>query len=259
MLRINFIITVLGLAAVASAQNTTMGIVGITRVSKPAAKLNLIGNNFDTMALNEFAPAEQYNGDISAGNSDAVYIWSGSTYAVYAVYDERPYLGPSGAVEWRDFNNFTGGAVNPEIPAGSSLWLYSLGSSVDANTYISGNVVSTQFATNQVTAGLQQLCYPFSTDIDLNDTLLSEYAAGDISAGNADIVYAWNVDLQTYKTYALYDERPYLGPSGTVEWRDFNTFSLPAGSIPVNLGEGFWYNAVNGFTWVETNKYYNNL
>lgn len=248
--------------SIASAQNTvTLGAFGYTHVEKPAGKLNIIGNNFVDTTLNDFAPAAQYNGDIAAGNADTMYIWSpsGETYQVCAVYDERPYVGATGTVEWRDFNNFTGSAVNPDIPSGSGMWLYSLGSVGDTTTVISGNIVVAQSVTNVVDAGYQQLSYPFSITVDLNDTMLADGATGDIAAGSADKIYSWDVGLQTYVVYALYDERPYLGPSGIVEWRYFNDFTSSASNTTIHVGNGFWYYAINGFDWTETNKYFNNL
>lgn len=182
-------------ASFVSAQDTvTLGVFGYSRVDKPAASLNIIGNSFQDLLLNELAPAESLNGDISALNADTIYIWNptGTTYDVYAVYDERAYLGPSATVEWRDVNNFAGSAQNPLIHSGIAIWLSSTGSSLDTNLVVSGDIVVEESVTNQVSAGLQLLSYPFSMTVDLNDTMLADVAHGDISAINADKVYAWD-------------------------------------------------------------------
>ena len=247
---------VLCIVSIASAQTVVSGTFGFAKVDKPAGELNLLGNNFEDTTLNEFAPADLYNGDIAAGNSDTIYIWNASGgYQIYALYDERPYSGSK--VEWRDFNDFAGAAVNPDIPSGSSLWLDAVGTATDTNIVISGTVVDVQSTTNTVSVGIQQLSYSFTMNIDLNETLLANGATGDIAASNADKIYVWDSQQQEYVIYALYDERPYSGP--TVEWRYFNDFTRSASNTTVNLGSGFWYEAINEFDWIETNKYYGNL
>ena len=131
--------------------------------------------------------------------------------------------------------------------------MQSLGSVVDTNLVVSGNVVSSQAITNQIVAGLQMLAYPFSTSVDLNETQLKDNATGAFIYGSADRVIVWDVASQNYATYALYDD------GGTREWRNKLTFYVSAGSIDMNLGAGFWYDAQNGFSWAETNKYYSSL
>ncbi|MBN2163666.1 MAG: hypothetical protein JXR25_03525 [Pontiellaceae bacterium] len=251
----------LATGAVFAQNGASLGVVGVTRVTKPAGLLNMLGNNFASMTLNEFAPPENYNGHIIAGLADCIYIWNpvGQAYTVCGLYDDRAYLGESGTVEWRDVNDFNGSAIDPVIPAGSSMWLFALGTDVETDAYISGDVIDSQTVTNQVSAGLQQMCYPFSSDVDLNDTSLAGVATGSIVAGLADRIYVWDVDAQTYRPYALYDDRFYLGPSGSCEWRDINMFNTPAEEIPVNMGQGFWYDAISGFSWVETNAYFSSL
>lgn len=237
--------------AVAHAQNTTMGVVGVTRVQKPASGLNLVGNNFgdSSSTLNEITPVSQFNGSFLIGNADKIYVWDVSitNYVVYAVYE-------SGATkEWRNANSFYGAAVDPVIPVGSAFWLESSGSAVNDNLFVSGDVVVSQFVTNQVVLGLQLLAYPFSSDISLNDSSLKENATGSFLIGNTDKIYTWDLSNTNYAVYALYESGP------TKEWRDANSFYSPAGAADVWLGQGFWYEAKSDFTWVESNKYFNNL
>ena len=101
------------------------------------------------------------------------------------------------------------------------------------------------------------LAYPFSMIVDLNATQLRDNATGSVFFSDADRVIAWNVATQTYETYALFDDTAYAG--STVEWRDGNNFTIPAGAISVELGSGFWYDAKGEFLWAETSQYYGNL
>lgn len=242
---------VLCIVSIASAQSVTSGIFGFVKVDKPASTLNIIGNNFgaDSTTLNEITSVNHFNGSFLINDADRIIIWNSvsKTYSTYALYDN------GSTVEWRSGSDFYGSGVNPSIPAGSAFWVQSLGSTVDTNLVVSGDVVGSQSVTNQISLGLQMLAYPFTTDMDLNETLLAENATGSFLINNADQVIAWDSTSQTYSTYALYDN------GTTVEWRSGSDFYNPAGTIEVNLGLGFWYDAKAGFEWVETNKYFYNL
>jgi hypothetical protein len=254
------LICLLSIATAVSAQNpVTVGVFGYSRVSKPAAKLTIVGNNFGdgSSTLNDVLSIDQFNGDALFSSADRVIVWDAGTdqYTTYAAYDDTGYGGST--IEWRDASDFYGSAVNPVIPVGSAFWIQSSGSVTDTNLVITGDVVATASATNQIVTGFQMLSYPFSTDVDLNETMLEQNATGDALFSSADRVIAWNDVSQAYKTYALYDDTGYGG--STREWRDAGDFYNPAGAISVTLGQGFWYEAQSAFTWVETNKYYGNL
>lgn len=242
---------VLCIVSIASAQSVTSETFGFVKVDKPAGQLNLVGNGFgdDDTTLTELVPVDQFNGALIFGDADRVIIWdSGSdSYTTYALYDD------GSTVEWRNKTAFYGSGVNPVIPAGSSFWVQSLGSTVDTNLVVSGNVVTSQFVTNQVLPGLQMLSYPFSTEIDLNASQLKDNATGALIYGDADHVITWNPVVQGYVTYALYDD------GSTREWRNKTSFYNPAGAIDIAFGAGFWFDAKSGFPWIETNQYYNNL
>jgi hypothetical protein len=244
-------------ATVACAQQATMGIVGVTRISKPALALSLVGNNFGdtTSTLNEIAPITQFNGSTLFANADRVYIWDPEIpgYSLYLLYDD-------GSIhEWRDIADFfkSNGSypADPVIPAGAAFWVESAGSTVDSDLFVYGEVVAKASVTNQIVVGLQQLCYPFSQDVELNSISLKENASGSTLFAGADRVYAWDVGAQTYKLYLLFD-------NGMVrEWRAIGDFfnSNPAFTpdpIPLKLGQGFWYEAVGSdFVWIESNNY----
>lgn len=242
------------LASITTAQTVTLGTFGYTRVEKPAAKLNLVGNGFEDKTLTEIAPVEFYNGGIDSAVSDKIYVWDPSVgYIAYALFDGSAYAQP---VEWRLASAFFGSAVNPVISAGSGFWIQSSGSTVDTNVVISGNVITDQVVTNAIATGFQIMAYPFSSMVDLNSTELKNSGSGDVDSAVSDKVIVWNMATQTYVTYALFDGTAYAQP---LEWRLASDFFTPAGAIPLNLGDGFWYDAKSAFSWVETNQYYNNL
>jgi hypothetical protein len=258
--KVSYIVAMLlCIGAVASAQTVTLGTFGYCTVNKPATNLNLVGYSFGdgTSTLNEVLPVDQFNGSVFFSQADRVIVWNSGTqsYTTYALFDDTAYAGTT--IEWRNGNDFTGIEENPIIPSGSGFWVQSIGSSEDSSIYISGDVISSQFATNQIVVGLQMVAYPFSMVVDLNETQLKDNAKGAVFFTDADRVIAWNETTQAYATYALFDDTAYGG--STVEWRNGNSFTSPAGAIPLGLGNGFWIDAKNSFSWVETNKYYNSL
>lgn len=239
--------------------NVTIGTFGYSQVEKPAGTLNFVGDSFGDggSTLNEIVPIEQYNGSTLLATADRVIVWDPGTQssATNALFDDTASEGTT--VEWRAADDFAGSAVNPVIPAGSGFWVESIGSAVDSNLIVAGNVVSSQSVTNQIVAGLQMLAYPFSVVVDLNATQLKDNATGAAFFADADRVIAWNVATQTYVTYALFDDTAYGG--STIEWRDGNSFTSPPGAIPLGLARGFWVKAKSAFSWVETNPYFNSL
>lgn len=260
MLKKTVILGICSMIAVAHAQSTTMGVVGVTRVQKPASGLNLVGNNFgdSNSTLNEIAPINQFNGSTLFAETDRVYIWDAALpgYSLYLLYDNGITR------EWRDISDFFKSGsypADPVIPAGGAFWVEAAGSTVDEDFFVHGDVVTEASVTNQIVVGLQQLSYPFSQDIELNSISLKDNASGSTLFGDADRVYAWDAAGQTYNLYLLFD-------NGIVrQWRAIGDFfnTNPAFSpapIQIELGDGFWYEAVSsGFTWIESNNYISNL
>jgi len=252
-------------AAVVTAQAvSSANIVGYTKVAKPGdAKLNIMGVTFqsENALLSELCPVDQFNGALDApANADQIIIYTpGSGYATYAKYDASSYPGYETYVGWQSFTDFgfTSPFVDPVVPAGSALWIKAVSGSADDEVILSGEVVSDEVVTNSIVTGLQMVANPFSEAVKLDDLNLYEGATGALdAAANADQVIVFDSDTQSYTTFAFYDVRSYGYPENS-GWKPFTSFGFadPVATYELQPGEGFWYSAKAGFTWVESNKY----
>jgi hypothetical protein len=252
-------------AAVVTAQTvTSANIVGYSKVDKPGdTDLNIMGITFQSVSnkLSELCPVDQFNGATDVpGNADQLIIYTpGSGYATYAKYDVSHYPGYEDQVGWQAAGAYGFGQpfVDPVVPAGSSLWIKSAPGAGSTNVILSGEVVSDEIVTNSIVAGLQMISNPFSEAVKLDDLNLYENATGALDVpGNADQIIVYDAGTQGYTTYAFYDVRSYGYPENS-GWKAAGAFGFadPVTTYEVQPGEGFWYSAKAGFTWVESNKY----
>lgn len=246
-------------ASIASAQTvTSANIVGYYKVAKPAAGLEIASIQMKSGDLNVLLGTGSFVGDIFPESADNIIMWDKSVqnYVGFALYDGSAYGDPT--VEWRDIGDFyTAGNPIPVAP-GSAMWLSSQAGSAATTGIVAGEAVLVQFATNTIVAGLNLVSFPFSSAVDLNAAGLDAAGAtGDIFPESADNVIAWDSSVQNYIGYALYDGNAYGDP--TREWRPIGDFYTSGPVISLDLGKGFWYQAIGGFTWIATNPYFNNL
>lgn len=247
------------LTSVVSAQNVvTSGVFGVSRVEKPVGGLNMVGNSFAGIAntLDELAPVDQFSGSVFYNDADKVVIWDAITqaYTTYGLFDGRAYNLP---LEWRDGDDWNSAASSSVvISEGSGFWVNSSTAASSTSLIISGAVVAEQTATRQIVTGLQMLANSFTSTMDLNSMDLKNGGTGSLFLNQADKVIVWDSTTQSYKTYGLFDGRAYNLP---LEWRDGDAWNSDASAIPLELGSGFWYSALSGFTSVESNPYYSGL
>ena len=99
--------------------------------------------------------------------------------------------------------------------------------------------------------------YPYASDMPINlNGLAASGATWDNpngALGLCDQITVWIQSEGKYQTFALYDGVWYYANNQT----EFNA-GTPM-DTPVELGSGFWYNAVNPFTWEEPSPYNDNL
>ncbi|MBI9020322.1 MAG: hypothetical protein JEZ10_03590 [Verrucomicrobia bacterium] len=247
-------------------------IMGYTKVSKPGnGYLTIVGVPFNTTSnkLNDLVDPLQFTGhDSDINQADQLIFFDANTqeYSTYALYDIRSYgseYAPNTA--WKAVADFSygGASFNPTIEPGSAVWLVGKGSTTDTNVLMAGNVVLSSSRTNNVVAGLQLLANPFSEAVALTNLSLHVNATGHASDINqADQVIVFDTETQSYVTYALYDISSYGAEyeiyTGWKNITDF-TFGGAYADAILKIGQGFWVKANNQFTWVETNKYLDNL
>jgi hypothetical protein len=254
------------ISASAFAQTvTSANIVGYVKADKPGdGKLNIVGVSFttETQTLSSLMANENFKGSYtSPAEADQISIWNASnqTYSTYAYFSYLPdYPAYASYDGWQELAKFgTTEYANPVIPAGSGFWLRG-SQSGNTNVVMAGEVPTAQSNTIDVVTGLQHLANPFSSDITLGECKFS--AKGSYTDPNAaDQVSAWDPATQTYKTYVFFSYLPdYPAYASYDGWPEYNKFGSTeyADDVAVPVGYGFWYRAINAFTWSVSNNYY---
>ncbi|MGA0334143.1 MAG: hypothetical protein ACO3NW_09335 [Kiritimatiellia bacterium] len=255
------LLALLALGSTLQAQPVYSNIVGMYKVPKIAGGLQLLGVSIgDDTTLSQLIDISQFTGSFFTAGADKIIAFDPSTqsYTTYAKYDNSALGGD--VVAWRLESNFNGANVDPVLPPGSAVFIKAV-AGTDSDIIVSGDVPVTETTSIEIIQGLQMISLPFTTKIDLNSAdagFISSGATGSFFTAGSDRIITWNSTTQGYVTYALYDNSA-LGGS-IVEWRPESSFNTPAsGPIEIEVGSGFWYKALNGFTWTPTNPYFNNL
>jgi len=247
MKRVWMAVSVLGLVAAmgfaATNEVTSVNIVGYNTAVKPAGgQFNLIGIQFDAFdpTLLGVLGTNQLTAGLLPQLADRVYVYDASKPG-YNTYAMR-----TGANGFRDTTNWHGTNVNPKIEAGTAMWILAKAGAMTNLLTIAGEAVDVGTQSVDIVSGFQLLAYPFSCEIDLNDTDLPAQGTKGLLPQLSDRVYVWNG--AGYTTYGLHN----VG-----EFRSTTAWSTPAtpGSALVPLGTAMWYEARKGFNWQESNKY----
>jgi hypothetical protein len=258
----SLILLITAVALTCLGQSVYTSVFGVTKVEKPGdSKLNVMGITFvnTSNTLNKLVDISNFSGDAANPSAaDQVITWDSNSqkYTTYALYEIAGYPEYTG---WKLYDEFSFGATNqnPVLPAGSAVFIRGSGS--DTNIILSGSVVMLDSVTNSIVTGLQLISNPFSGSVHL--TNLTFAANGTTSSSNpsfADQIILWDASQQKYITLALYGITGY--PEYT-QWMYFDDFAYGAQEPDITFepGSGFWYRAQTNFTWVETNKYIQNL
>ena len=242
---------VVGGAIGASNEVNSVNVVGFHTLSVRAGADNVptmaaLGFNdlTDTTLLGVFGTDSLYK-HTAAGKADRIYIFN-PALSSYDVYYQQPD------------NLFYCGAVvsNPTVLAGQAFWLFPAPSQGARDIAIAGEVVIIESNLQTIVEEFQMLANPFSADVPLNDLSFVDMADStkhDTAAGKADRIYVFDTPTAAYKVYGLRSDGWAVADAG------YSTNNLTTDVIP--LGQGFWYASRNvaSWTWVETNKYLQNL
>jgi hypothetical protein len=256
---------VLGVASTVAwgqTEVTSVNVVGFSKVTiNPAGQFNLLSLPFDSID-----PADANLRGVFGTNTlsklgidpvamppafaDELWMWDPSDLAWKTYYqgDDNNFYD---ANEWPILN-----AVNPAIQPGTGFFPQSSVLSTETNVIaLMGEVVMVGTQQVGVAVGFQTLGYPFSSKIAVQDTsfktLGNSIDPAILPPPLADNIWIWDNATGTYLCY-------FLANDG--KWYDSNQWpTLVEATFDLELGGGFWYQAVGSFTWVETNKYLNNL
>lgn len=256
---------VLGVAStVAMAQTDVMSVnvVGFTKVNVlPGGKFNLFSTPFDSI-------------DQADANLLGVFGTNSLTklppFSLPPPFADVVSLFDPSVPEWKFYYQGTdnmfydvdawpaGSPTNPPLAPGEGFLLQSSVGSTTTNTIaLMGEVVSVATQTLAMVTGFQVCGYPFSSDIDIQNTSFASMPGATKLADPmlppplADVISV----MDASGNYVNY----YLNTDG--KWYDVSAWpaGTPVTDVVLRLGQGFWYNAIGSFSWVETNKYINNL
>ena len=241
--------SMIGGAAFAQSTNvvSSVNIVGYVQTATPASnKLDIVSlaqfstgsNSVNIQGL--FSNISELRGGRVLTNVDRLITWNGSTYTTYGLYQSNA-VGPF----WMASGTAWTTPALPKTPAsvqlarGMSAWFQSARVSTLTNVVESGNVFLDQSYSVKLNGNLMLLSYPYSADININQLIVTNAAAGRVLT-NVDRIVTWNGS--TYTTYGLYQSNA-VGPFWMASGTAWTTPALPKtpSSATINLGKGFWY------------------
>jgi len=203
---------------VAAQTVTSANIVGYNKEAS-AVGFHISGMQFDNAAAN--TPTTVYGDSLASGSK--IYTWNGSSYVI-ASYGPSfvPFVGL--VTKW---NN------EPALGNGDGYWVESVGV---AETIRNGEVPMDAAITNSIVAGFQLCSYPYPVDRVISNL--------GFTPTSGDKIYAWNgtgYDIVSYGPSFV----PFVGL--VTKWNNE--------TLPIAVGQGFWYEAAAGSTWIATKPF----
>jgi hypothetical protein len=246
-------------AAFAQTTVSSANIVGYVQTQTPAS------NSFDIVSLVQFsdgsdsvniqnaiANISNLNASAVWANADKLIVWNGSyvNYGLYKPSSGSPYWMAFGA-GWT-FSAFATPATN-RLERGKGVWFMAGSNSVRTNMIVSGDVFLDDTFPVNLNGTLTLLAYPYSSDINLTNMVISN-ATASATWANADKLVIWNGSYVSYGLYQPSSGQPYWMAFGA-GWT-FPAFATPATNVTVILGKGFWYHSVSGAKTIRFNRIY---
>ncbi|MDP6809191.1 MAG: hypothetical protein QGH42_07575 [Kiritimatiellia bacterium] len=259
MKRILGILAVVALVAmtVKAVEVKSENVAGVVTKSVAVGQLALIGVSIDDFA-GEPTLESLFDEAVAAANylvADQVLVFDAGAaqYNRWAKYD-----GDGLWYRCNDNAEWNAGTVqtNLTLPVGSAVW-FRCNPSQAQDLVLTGQAVESSSVSMGLIQGLQMIAYPFSSQINLDDSdFAGDGATQNANYLSADQVIFWNGSA--YQRYALYTDGKWYGANDNDEW---NAGTVLGSDKDIALGEGFWYRAQNvaGLTWTEDNPYLANL
>jgi hypothetical protein len=199
--------------------------------------------------LTELLGTAGYTASPFSGSADQVTVYDptllpASPYVTLALWSD---FGDTQR-EWRLISDFftPGSGDGVGFDPAMGFWYQAAAGASATESTASGEVPAGSSVDVPVVAGFQILSYPYSATVDLNSTdLAASGATANLFSGSADQITIYTNGV--YDTFALSSSGP--------EWRPIGAFFSAAPSLPLPLGNGFWYFAQSGFTWTESTPY----
>jgi hypothetical protein len=213
-----------GLAgSIASAQTnvvTSANVVGYVKLTVPSNSFSMVAGQFINTSQEDMTIDELFGTSLPDGTE--LYVFD-MAYTTYTYAD---------GIGWLD--EAFGDAGSVVISRGQAVWIKNItGSPIDI--FVAGNVPGNDFpnATNNLPEGFAMVSGSYPTDVTL--------ATLGITPADGDEIYVYNNGYTTY-TYA-----------DGIGWLD-EAFG-DAGSVVINVGNGFWYKGSATNQWVQSKPY----
>ena len=199
---------------------------GLTMVATPFSKQS---NTLDGVVGPQLTPGK------TSGSADLISVWDPVAQGYLEYWLKTNYI-------WYTSAGLP--ASNSSLTSAQGFFVTSR-RATNQTVVVSGDVPDVDAYTNTLRPGYNMVSYPFSTEIDINKSALTNGKTGKTS-GSADLLSIWNSSSQQYAEYWLKTNRIWHTSGG-----------VPASNVTVGAGKAFWYqnrNSVN-FNWIEPRPY----
>lgn len=216
----------------------SLNVVGFQKLTAVSQGLVLVSTPFERSpnTLDDVI-GPQLTGGKSEGVADKIVLWDtgAQTY--------RTYWLKAADSNWYNLSGQR--ATDVVLNVNQGFWIQNR-RVTNQTVIVSGDVVDDMVTTNIIVPGMNLLSYPFSTEVDINFSGLTNGTGGK-SEGVADKIAVWNVQAQTYVQYWL--------KSADKKW--YTLSGSMATGVYVGGGRGFWYQrrGTTNFVWVEQRPY----
>lgn len=241
---------VLGFAAAVTAQTvTSANVVGYSKEATPApgaftiVSLNVLGEA-DTVDIQDaVANTDALNASQSLANADKIYVWTGSGYNTYGLFDNttETFWMDSLASGWNKASKAAPSAQ--DIVRGSSVWFETGAGGSAADVMTAGEVPNDGVYDVTLAGSFDLVAYPYAASINIMDLVVSNGAASAVLA-DADKIYVWTGS--GYNSYGLYDTgaETYWMDTLSSGWNKAS--KAQPSDADLDLGKGVWYEAPAG-------------
>ena len=210
-------IALMGMVSLAAAQEVvTLGTFGFVK--------NTLTNTYHISGM-QFANAPSNTPEIVYGDTlpkgSKIYVWNGGYIIVE--YNDVFVIGEGLVTKWD---------ADPELENGQGYWVEVPSIT---NTVLSGTVPTDDAVTNSISIGLQLCSYPYPVDRVVTNL--------GFTPSKGDKIYDWSGGY----VITEYNDVFVIGEGLVTKW-DNET-------LPIALGEGFWYESVVNTNWIATKPY----
>lgn len=235
------VVIVVASVAVSSFAQTgevySLNVVGFQKLTASSGGTTMVSTPFDrTPNTLDNVIGNQLYGHKSSLYADNIYIYDAAsqTYKNYTLKTDG---------KWYDFAGVA--ATNTAITSSIGFWIKNTRKLSNETVVVSGDVVDVAIMTNVILPGVNMVSYPFSTEVEINRSALTN-GYGHKSSLYADNVFIWDSASQSYQNYTLKTDKKWYDFSGNL-----------ATNVKVGAGRGFWYRNRSGsnFSWVEMRPY----